>query len=67
MMFTSSLLLEFKTQIINETFSAEMIEFTIKIRSKSAVWLIGFEEDKLHGSKLHQVNNLQAPLLAHGY
>src|SRR6218665_715554 len=25
---------------------------TIKTRSKSAIWLIGFEEDKLKGSKL---------------
>src|SRR6218665_1015157 len=25
---------------------------TIKTRSKSAIWLIGFEEDKLNGSKL---------------
>lgn len=29
-----------------------MAECKIKIRSKSAVWLIGFEEDKLNGSKL---------------
>ena len=29
-----------------------MAEYTIKIRSKSAIWLIGYEEDKLNGSKL---------------